>query len=243
MTIRLTDVHKRYRTGSVDNHVLRGVTCSIADGDYVALMGTSGSGKSTLLNIIGGLDADFQGEAVVGGESLKALDDKHLSRFRNRTVSFVFQQFHLLPHLPVIDNVMMPSWFDPARSDQDLRGRALSMLDRVGLAHKAHAAANHLSGGEKQRVAIARAIFNAPKVLLCDEPTGALDSKTGSLVMDVFEQLHREGMGTDHPLTLVIVTHDEQVAARCKHIIRIHDGLIVDVAGPTADGTSPGGAQ
>ncbi len=223
MTIRLTDVHKTYRVGEVANHVLQGVSCTIEAGDYVALMGASGSGKSTLLNIIGGLDTDFDGEVTVCGQVLKRMGDRELSRFRNRTVSFVFQQFHLLPHLPVVDNVMMPSWFDPDRSQLDLHDRARQVLAQVGLAHKAGSTANHLSGGEKQRVAIARAIFNAPQVLLCDEPTGALDSKTGDMVMQVFEELHAK----TRDMTLIMVTHAESIAQRCRRIIRISDGAIL----------------
>lgn len=220
--IQLHQLHKSYRDGDTLNHVLRGVDLHVAPGELVALMGASGSGKTTLLNVIGGLDQNYEGTVVVDGQELGRLDDLALSRFRNRSVSFIFQQFHLLPHLPVVHNVAMPSWFDPARSDAALMDQARAVLERVGLGHKLHAQPNHLSGGEKQRVAIARAIFNGPKVLLCDEPTGALDTDNGARVLAVFRELHDEG-----DLTVVIVTHDPQVAAACDRTIQVSDGVVV----------------
>ncbi len=220
--IRLEEVHKRYREGRVDNHVLRGVSLDVADGELVALMGSSGSGKSTLLNLIGALDQDYEGRVEVAGQELGALGDEALSRFRSRTVSFVFQQFHLLPHLTVGDNVAMPSWFAPDRDQGELGPRVLAALEQVGLGHKLEAAPNHLSGGERQRVAIARALFNQPRLLLADEPTGALDSESGEQILGIFEALHR-----DEGLTVVVVTHDAEVAARCARTIRIRDGLVV----------------
>ena len=223
--IRLVDVHKHYRDDGGDNHVLRGVSFDIADGEFVALMGQSGSGKSTLLNVIGALDQDYEGLVEVAGHTLRGLDDRALSRFRNQTVSFVFQQFHLLPHLPVIDNVAMPSWFDPGRDPAALRTKARELLDRVGLGHKADSHPARLSGGEKQRVAIARALFNEPKVLLADEPTGALDSASSDNVLQVFEELHKAT-----GLTVIIVTHDPDVAARCQRTVRIGDGQVLDGA-------------
>ncbi len=219
--IRLAEVHKRYRDEAGENHVLRGISLGIAQGEFVALMGTSGSGKSTLLNVIGALDQDYEGEVEVDGRVLRGLDDARLSRFRNRTVSFVFQQFHLLPHLPVIDNVMVPSWFAEPGDERARRQRAMALLERVGLEAMAPKRPGHLSGGEKQRVAIARALFNRPKVVLADEPTGALDSESGQRVMALFEMLNRE-----EGVTIVVVTHDAEVAERCGRIIRISDGRV-----------------
>ncbi len=221
--IRLVDVHKRYREQGRVNHVLRGVSLDIGAGELVALMGQSGSGKSTLLNVVGALDQDYEGKVEVAGQLLRGLGDRALSRFRNQTVSFVFQQFHLLPHLPVLDNVTMPSWFDPGRDPRALRDKAHELLIRVGLGDRAHARPGHLSGGEKQRVAIARALFNEPKVLLADEPTGALDSEASDNVLDVFAELH-----ASTGLTVIVVTHDAEVAARCQRTVRILDGRIVD---------------
>jgi len=220
--IALSGIHKTYRTGEVANHVLRGVDLDVAAGELVALMGTSGSGKTTLLNIIGALDQAYDGRCVIAGEDTRRLSDKALSRFRNRTVAYIFQQFHLLPHLPVIDNVMMPSWFDPRRDASDLRQKAIEELAKVGLGHKVDARPNRLSGGEKQRVAIARALFNQPKLLLCDEPTGSLDSETGGAVMDLIERLNE-----DEGLTVLVVTHEREIAARCRRVVRIADGLVV----------------
>jgi putative ABC transport system ATP-binding protein len=223
--IRLEDVHKTYGKGSAANHVLRGVSLNVEAGEFVALMGMSGSGKSTLLNIVGALDQDYSGTVSIADQSLKTLSDDALSGFRNRTVSYIFQQFHLLAHLPVIDNVVMPSWFDPGRNADALRQVAVDVLGKVGLSHKVHARPAHLSGGEKQRVAIARALFNRPKVLLCDEPTGALDSETSDKVFSLIEQLNADG------LTVVVVTHEPAIAERCKRTIHIRDGRIVTPAG------------
>jgi ABC-type lipoprotein export system ATPase subunit len=217
--IRVSGLHKSYRDGDTLNHVLRGVDLVIASGDLVALMGPSGSGKTTLLNIMGGLDQDYQGSVTVAGQTLAGLDDAALSSFRNRSVSFVFQHFHLIPHLPVVDNVSMPSWFDRKRAGTDLRQQAMEVLGRVGLSHKAKTTPNRLSGGEKQRVAIARALFNRPRILLCDEPTGALDAPNGDRVLATFAELNRED-----GITIVVVTHDPQVAAKCRRTIQVADG-------------------
>jgi putative ABC transport system ATP-binding protein len=220
--IALTDLHKHYGEGDAINHVLRGLSLSIAASEMVALTGASGSGKSTLLNIIGGLDQDYRGEVLVAGQRLRSLSDNALSRFRNQTVGFIFQQFHLLTHLPVIDNVLMPSWFR-GESATDRKKDALAVLDRVGLLHKENARPNHLSGGERQRVAIARALFGRPKVLLCDEPTGALDSTNSEKVFDLITDLN-----ANDGLTVVVVTHERDIAARCPRRVHIVDGRVAE---------------
>ena len=231
--IHLRDLRKTYVEHGQGNPVLRGVSLDVAPGEFVALMGSSGSGKSTLLNILGALDRDYDGEVVVAGQDLRTLADRAQSLFRNQTVGFVFQHFHLLPHLPVLDNVAMPSWFHPRRSAEPQRERALRALDKVDLAHKAGANPNHLSGGEKQRVAIARALFNAPRLLLCDEPTGALDSVTGGRVMALIEALN-----ASEGLTVLLVTHEHDIAMRAGRVIHIRDGRVVgpSLAGPSLPG-------
>ncbi|MCC6625471.1 MAG: ABC transporter ATP-binding protein [Deltaproteobacteria bacterium] len=228
--IRLVDVHKSYGEGEARNHVLRGVSLEVADGEMVALTGASGSGKSTLLNLIGALDQGYTGVVEVAGTSLQSMKDKDLSRFRNRTVGFIFQQFHLMPHLRVVDNVLLPSWFDrdhrAGQGGRDLVPAAAEALARVGLGHKLDARPSHLSGGEKQRVAIARALFNRPRVLLCDEPTGALDSVTTKKVFDLILDLNK-----NDGITVVVVTHEKDIAQLCPRRIALVDGRIVSDEG------------
>ena len=186
----------------------------------MALVGQSGSGKSTLLNIVGGLDSADSGTIVVDGLDYSKLDDRAQSRLRNERIGFIFQAFHLLEHLSVRENVALPAFF-AGRADK-VDERALQALDRVGLADFAERRPGMLSGGQKQRVAIARALFNQPILLLCDEPTGNLDSETGRGVIELFQELNREG------LTLLIVTHEERVSQAAKRVMRIADGSLVD---------------
>jgi len=219
--IRLTDIHKVYGAAA-GGTVLRNANLEIATGEFVAILGKSGSGKTTLLNIIGGLDRDFTGEAIVEGHNLQRLKDRELSRFRNHTIAFVFQTFNLLPHLTCGENVAYPAYFGDAVKGSEVGLRAREAMERVGIVHKASSSPGTLSGGERQRVAIARAIFQRPRILLADEPTGNLDTKSGRHVMDLFVQLNkRDGM------TLMLVTHDEHLAKLADRIVRIADGEIV----------------
>ncbi len=223
--IALRDVHKVYRAAGPDEPavpVLRGVDLTIDEGEMVALTGASGSGKSTLLNVIGGLDRDVRGEVRVDGAALTTLEDRALSAFRNRTVGFIFQQFHLLPHLSVAANVALPRWFDRGAAVSDALSEAREALDRVGLAHKGSARPSHLSGGERQRVAIARALFNHPRILLCDEPTGALDSANAARVFELIADLNRTSR-----LTVILVTHEAALAARCPRRVTLRDGRVL----------------
>jgi len=219
--IRLQDIYKAYAAGAA-GQVLRKANLNVAAGEFVALLGKSGSGKTTLLNIIGGLDRDFRGQAVVDGRNLKQMQDGELSRFRNRTIAFVFQTFNLLPHLSCAENVAFPAYFGTLVPRKQIAARARDAMLRVGIGHKAGGYPGRLSGGERQRVAIARAIFQQPKILLADEPTGNLDTKSGLQVLDLFMELNKkDGM------TVVLVTHDEQLALKADRIVRIADGIIV----------------
>lgn len=221
--IALRGVRKTYEPERADAWVLKGIDLTVNQGESVAIMGASGSGKSTLLNIIGGLDRDYLGEAHVDGHELKTLKDRALSRFRNLTVGFVFQSFHLLPHLTVRQNVGLPASFNRARRPEDARRLVEEAMEKCAIAHKADAHPNHLSGGERQRVAIARALFNHPRILLCDEPTGSLDQRTGDHILDLFGELNeREG------ITLVLVTHEPRVAEAARRTIHVRDGLVVE---------------
>ncbi len=213
--IRLEGVEKRYGT----QPVLRDLSLTVAPGELLSLVGRSGSGKSTLLHIMGGLDRRYGGRAIVLDRDLSTLSDAELSRFRNREVGFVFQAFNLLDHLSARQNVMLPAYFADGPSPDAAR-RAVEALDKVGIGDKAEARPSALSGGQKQRVAIARALYHQPKLLLCDEPTGNLDSDTGQQIIELFRALNREG------LTLVIVTHEERVSSVASRVLRLDDGRL-----------------
>ncbi len=221
--VRLRDVTKTYGAGAAKTKVLRGVSIDVEAGELVALVGQSGSGKSTLLNIIGGLDMPDSGEVeVLGIDTLKAGDRKRAS-LRNQSIGFVFQAFNLLDHLTCLGNVTIPSAF--AHDAKQVQERGRDALRRVGLSDFSHRYPSELSGGQKQRVAIARALFGAPSLLLCDEPTGNLDSETGKEVIDFFRELNaKDGV------TLMIVTHERRVSSVAKRVIVMKDGLIAETS-------------
>jgi putative ABC transport system ATP-binding protein len=226
--IRLIQVSRCYRMGSETIHALREVDLEIERGEYVAIMGPSGSGKSTLMNIIGCLDTPTSGRYELNGINVSQMDDNQLAEVRNQQVGFVFQTFHLLPRSTALHNVELPLIYAgyPAETR---RRMALEALAQVGLADRVQHRPNELSGGQRQRVAIARALVNRPALLLADEPTGNLDSKTGEEILALFDALWRQGH------TLLIVTHEEDVARHARRIVRIRDGRIA------ADERFPGG--
>ncbi|QJE01396.1 ABC transporter ATP-binding protein [Massilia forsythiae] len=221
--IRLHKVSKTYRTDKVETLALKDIDLHVREGEFVALMGPSGCGKSTLLNIIGLLDRPGSGSVEVGGAAVERIGERRLAALRNRSFGFIFQSFHLIPDLRVIDNVELPLLYrkDGAGS-AERRRLARAALEKVGLGARMDHYPNQLSGGQQQRVAIARAIVGQPQVLLADEPTGNLDSRMGAEVMDILLGLNREGT------TVVMVTHDEQEARRVNRIVRVFDGQLVD---------------
>ncbi|MEN9799151.1 MAG: hypothetical protein RL653_2847 [Pseudomonadota bacterium] len=202
--------------------VLADVSLEVGAGEFVAITGPSGSGKSTLLHVLGGLDRAFEGELRVAGQSLRGLDDRALSRFRNAALGFVFQSFHLVPHLDALANVALPARFAPAPV-ADVRERAAEALGRVGLAGKERRRPSELSGGERQRVAVARALLLRPPLLLCDEPTGNLDAASGGALRTLLQSLHGEGQ------TVVVVTHDAAMAAAAPRELRLEAGRLSEV--------------
>jgi putative ABC transport system ATP-binding protein len=217
--IRLTHLSRLYQMGGETVHALRDVSLEIARGEYVAIMGPSGSGKSTLMNLIGCLDTPSSGRYELNGTDVSEMDDNQLAEIRNREIGFVFQTFNLLPRSNALRNVELPLIYSGVPSEER-RKIALDALASVGLADRIHHKPNELSGGQRQRVAVARALVNKPSILLADEPTGNLDSKTGVEIMALFEELSRKGN------TIIVVTHEEEIALHSRRIIRIRDGLI-----------------
>ncbi len=218
--IRLKGIKKAFSIGERDIEVLKGIDLHIEKGEFVAIMGVSGSGKSTLLNIIGLMDRPTSGEYWLRGDRVAHLDDDRLSQLRNAYIGFVFQQFYLIEYLNALENVLLPLLYTSKNIPNPQR-KALALLEKMGLKGRSKSRPSQLSGGEQQRVAIARALINDPEVILADEPTGQLDSKTASEIMSIFAQLNKEGK------TIIMVTHDPDMAAKAKRIIKIKDGLIV----------------
>jgi putative ABC transport system ATP-binding protein len=221
--ISLSDITKTYHLGTIDVPVLKHVDLSIAEGEYVAIMGASGSGKSTLMNIIGCLDRPSSGHYLLAGTDLTTLSDDELADIRNQYIGFVFQQFNLLPKLTALANVMLPMIYADVSRSQRIK-QATEALAQVGLSDRLQNRPNQLSGGQQQRVAIARALVNNPALVLADEPTGALDSTTSQEIMELLTELNQQGT------TIALVTHDANVAAKTKRTIQMLDGLIVETA-------------
>jgi putative ABC transport system ATP-binding protein len=225
--IELSGIVKRYRMGEEEILALDGVDLFIGRNEYVALVGASGSGKSTMMNLIGCLDTPSEGRYVLNGRDTSTLNDNELAQVRNREIGFVFQSFHLLPRMTVLQNVMQPLVYRglPRAERERL---AIDSLRKVGLGERLQHRPNQLSGGQRQRVAVARALVGRPSILLADEPTGNLDSRTSAEIMALFDALHREGQ------TVVVVTHEPDIAAHCRRTIRVSDGRIVqDTPNPT----------
>ncbi len=217
--IQIDNVTKIYKMGDIEVAALRGVSFTIDKGEMVAIIGPSGSGKSTLMNIIGCLDTPTSGNYFLDGILVSSLTDDQQADIRNKKIGFVFQQFNLLPRTPAVDQVELPMVY---AGTPDRRARALAALESVGLKERVHHRPNELSGGQQQRVAIARALVNNPSIILADEPTGNLDSKSGAEIMHVFKSLNQ-----DQGLTIVLVTHDQNIAAQAQRTIHVRDGLIV----------------
>jgi putative ABC transport system ATP-binding protein len=217
--VELIDIHQVYGTGESTVHALRGISLSVAVGEYVAIMGPSGSGKSTLMNLLGCLDVASSGRYLLGGHDVRELDEGELARVRNREIGFIFQSFNLVPRMTALANVELPLIYGKVGKAKRRRV-ALEALDRVGLSNRADHQPQQLSGGQQQRVAIARSLVMEPTLLLADEPTGNLDSESTSEILSIFDSLANQGR------TIVIITHEENVAERSHRIVKIGDGLV-----------------
>ena len=221
--IRMEEIKKTYKVGEIEVLALRGISLGIERGEMVAIMGPSGSGKSTLMNVIGCLDQQSSGIYELDGVNIGGLNDNRLAEIRNKKIGFVFQTYNLLPRTPALANVELPLIYS---GERDRRRRAMEALERVGLSDRINHKPNELSGGQQQRVAIARALINNPAIILADEPTGNLDTRTGKEIMDIFSDLNRrEGM------TIVMVTHEREIAAYTQRVIRLRDGMLTEEEG------------
>lgn len=219
--IQIKDLHKSYHMGSNTLHVLKGINFDVKEGELVSIMGSSGSGKSTLLNILGMLDEADEGEYILDGVSIKNLNEKIAAKYRNEFLGFIFQSFNLINYKSALDNVSMPLYYKGVKR-KERTDRGMHYLEKVGLADWSHHLPSELSGGQKQRVAIARALASDPKVLLADEPTGALDTQTSYEVMDLIQGINDEGK------TILVVTHEHDIAQMTKRIVNLKDGVIID---------------
>jgi putative ABC transport system ATP-binding protein len=219
--IELKNIVKLYQQGEIITPVLHGINLKVNQSELLALMGTSGSGKTTLMNIIGLLDKPTEGEYYFNGKNLLTVDISELTPIRNRMIGFIFQQFYLLPYFTILENVSLPLVYREMNQN-DIEEHAHTSLQRVGLDHLSHRYPKELSGGQQQRIAIARALVGKPSIILADEPTGALDSKTGQDIMNLFVQLNEMDKNT-----IIIITHDSKIASQCQRIIHMQDGLIV----------------
>jgi len=218
--IKIEKLHKSYPIGKDALHVLKGLDLHIKEGEFVSIMGSSGSGKSTLLNIVGLLDGHDKGSYYLNGQLIENLDEKKAAILRNKFLGFVFQSFNLITYKNALENVSLPLYYQ-GMGRKERQEIALKYLDKVGIKERAYHLPSELSGGEKQRVAIARALVTNPKVVLADEPTGALDSTTSNSVMELLKEINREGM------TVFVITHEEDIAAETDRIVRLKDGIII----------------
>ncbi|MBQ0786267.1 MAG: ABC transporter ATP-binding protein [Oceanihabitans sp.] len=217
--IEIKNIIRDFKLGTETVHVLKGIDLNIERGDYVAIMGPSGSGKSTLMNLLGCLDTPTSGSYLLSGQDVSKMSDDQLADIRNKEIGFVFQTFNLLPRTTALDNVALPMVY-AGKSKSERHARAAEVLTDVGLADRMDHRPNQLSGGQRQRVAVGRALVNNPSIILADEPTGNLDSKTGLEIMGLFDEIHKAGN------TVIMVTHEEEIAAHAHRVIRLRDGVV-----------------